>query len=225
MRRVFSFYRSSVGKKILMAVTGLMFFGFVFGHMLGNLKAFLGPEEFNAYAEGLRSFGAPLIPHGYFLWGVRIVLLAALVIHVTMMIQLWLMARRARPVAYEKPVHLEDTFASRTMRLGGIAILAYIVYHLLHLTVGSVHPDFIRGDAYHNLVVGMQSVPVAIAYMVAVVILGFHLHHGVWSMLQTLGLNHPKYNPARRVFSLVFAIVTVVGFLTIPVGVLTGVLQ
>lgn len=210
-----------------MAVTGIILFGFVFGHMLGNLKAFLGPEEFNAYAEGLRSFGEPLIPHGYALWAARIGLLIALFVHIVMMAQLWAMAAKARPVDYKKPVHLEDKMSSRTMRLGGIVIVTFVIYHLMHMTLGvsSVHPNFVGGDAYHNLITGLQSIPVAIAYAVAVVALGMHLHHGVWSFFQTLGLNHPKYNQLRRAFALVFTLVVVLGFLTVPVGVTAGILQ
>jgi succinate dehydrogenase / fumarate reductase cytochrome b subunit len=225
MSRVFGFYRSSVGKKILMALTGLVLFGFVLGHMAGNLKAFLGAEEFNAYAEGLRSFGAPLIPHGYFLWAARLGLIVALVVHVITMVQLWAMAGKARPKAYQKAVHLEDGISSRTMRLGGVVIVSFVVYHLLHMTIGSVHPNFVAGDAYGNLIAGFQSVPVAVAYSVAVVALGLHLHHGIWSIFQSLGLNHPKYNHLRRSFAFTFTIVVVVGFLTIPVSVTTGFLQ
>ncbi len=208
-----------------MALTGLVLFGFVFTHMLGNLKAFLGAEEFNAYAEGLRSFGAPLIPHGYFLWAFRIGLIGALIVHVVTMVQLWAMAGGARPKGYKQAVHLEDGVSSRTMRLGGIVIVSFVAYHLMHMTIGNVHPNFIVGDAYNNLVVGFQSVPVAVVYSIAVIALGFHLHHGIWSMFQSLGMNHLKYNHLRRVFALAFTIAVVVGFLTIPVAIATGIIQ
>lgn len=208
-----------------MALTGLVLFGFVLGHMAGNLKAFLGAEEFNAYAEGLRSFGAPLIPHGYFLWAARLGLIVALFVHVVTMTQLWVMARKARSKSYQKAVHLEDGVSSRTMRLGGLVIVSFVVYHLLHMTIGTVHPDFVEGDAYHNLIAGFQSVPVAVAYSVSVIALGLHLHHGIWSIFQSLGLNHHKYNHLRRGFALTFTIIVVVGFLTIPVSIATGFLQ
>lgn len=205
-----------------MALTGLALFGFVFGHMLGNLKAFLGAEEFNAYAEGLRSLGAPLIPHGYFLWMARGGLIVALIVHVITMVQLWSMAQKARPTGYKKAVHLEDGVSSRSMRLGGLVIVSFVVYHLLHMTTGNVHPNFVPGDPYSNLIVGFQSVPVVVAYGVSVVALGFHLHHGIWSMFQSLGVNHANYNHLRRIFAMAFTIVVVVGFLTVPVSVVTG---
>lgn len=208
-----------------MALTGLVLFGFVFGHMLGNLKAFLGAAEFNAYAEGLRSLGAPLIPHGYFLWMARGGLIVALVVHVVVMVQLWVMAQKARPIGYKKAVHLEDGVSSRVMRLGGFVIVSFVVYHLLHMTTGTVHPNFVPGNPYNNLIAGFQSVPVSVAYAVAVVALGFHLHHGIWSMFQSLGLNHTKYNHLRRVFAMAFSIVVVVGFLTVPVSIVTGFLR
>ena len=225
MARVSAFYRSTVGKKVLMAVTGFILLGFVIVHMIGNLKAFLGAEYFNTYAEELRALGAPFFGHEQALWVFRIVLLGAVLIHALFGIQLWLLSRRARPVGYQKTPHLETTPASRTMRWGGLLIGAYVVYHLLHLTIGNANPDFIPGDAYHNLVVGFESLLAAGAYVAAVLILSLHLFHGTWSGLQTLGLNHPKYNAWRRGLAAVLAIVLFVGFAAVPVAVQLGVLK
>jgi len=225
MARVSALYRTTVGKKVLMAITGFILLGFVIVHMIGNLKAFLGSEYFNTYAEELRAIGAPFFGHAQALWVFRIVLLVSVLIHAFFGIQLWLLSRKARPVGYEKTPHLETTPASRTMRWGGVLIGVYVVYHLMHLTIGNVNPDFIPGDAYHNMVVGFGSVLAAGAYVAAVLILALHLYHGTWSALQTLGLNHPKYNSWRRGIAAVLAIVLFVGFASVPVAVQLGVLK
>lgn len=225
MRRVLNLYRSSVGKKVLMAVTGALFVLFVLGHMYGNLKAFYGPEQFNHYAEFLRDMGAPLLPHGQLLWIIRIALLVAVGIHVLAALQLWRVSYVARPVRYERGLHVEEsTFASRTMRWGGLLLLLFVALHILHLTTGTVHPDFIPGDAYNNLVVGFQAWPVAVGYIVVMTALAFHLYHGVWSGLQTLGFNHPRYNGYRRPLAAIITAVVFVGFISVPVGVLAGIL-
>jgi succinate dehydrogenase / fumarate reductase cytochrome b subunit len=225
MARVSAFYRSTVGKKVLMAVTGFILLGFVIVHMIGNLKAFMGAEYFNTYAEELRALGAPFFGHEQALWVFRIVLLGSVLIHAFFGIQLWLLSRGARPVGYEKTPHLETTPASRTMRWGGLLIGVYVVYHLMHLTIGNANPDFIPGDAYHNLVVGFESLLAVGAYVAAVLILALHLFHGTWSGLQTLGLNHPKYNAWRRGIAVALAIVLFVGFAAVPVAVQLGVLK
>lgn len=224
-----SFYRSAVGKKAVMAVTGVALFGFVVGHMAGNLKAFAGAEAFNHYAEFLRRVGSPLIPPGGLLWIARIGLLAAVALHIHAAASLVLLARRARPQAYSRRDAVQLDYASRTMRWGGVIIFLYVVYHLLHLTLGTVHPDFRPPDAagphaYHNLVVGLSNPVVAGVYALAALVLGCHLYHGLWSMFQSLGLNHPRYNSWRRVFAAVFAVVVAAGFLAIPVAVQLGIL-
>ncbi len=225
MRRVVHFYRSSVGKKVVMAFTGAVLFLWIVAHMIGNLKAFQGREHLNAYAEGLRTVGGPFFGPGQVLWLVRSVLLVCVVLHVVAALQLWWLSRAARPVAYQQAPHLELSYASRTLRWGGVIIFFYVWYHLMHFTWGTVHPDFIPGDVYHNLVVGFQAWPVAALYIVAVGALAFHLYHGVWSALQTLGLNHPRYNRYRRAVAAVVAVALFVGFVSVPVGVLTGVLH
>jgi succinate dehydrogenase / fumarate reductase cytochrome b subunit len=193
--------------------------------MAGNLKAFQGPAKLNAYAEWLREIGAPALPHGSALWAARVALLVAVAVHVVSAVQLTIQNRRARPTGYGelRPVQLD--YASRTMRWSGFLILAYVVYHLMHLTWGTVHPYFVPGDVYANLVTGLSQWPIAVAYMLANVLLGVHLYHGLWSSFQSLGLDHPAYRNARRPFAVVFAIVVTVGFLAVPIGVLTGWLE
>lgn len=225
MRRVVHFYRSTVGKKVAMAASGAVLFFWIIAHMLGNLKTFQGPEHINAYAEGLRTFGEPFFGQGQVLWLVRLVLIACVAIHVLAALQLWLVSRAARPVAYHHPPHLELSYASRTLRWGGVILFLYVAYHLMHLTLGTAHPDFRPGDVYHNLVTGFRSWPVAGVYVLAVGALGLHLYHGVWSALQTLGLNHPRYNRYRRVLAAVVAVGLFLGFVSVPVAVLAGVLR
>jgi succinate dehydrogenase / fumarate reductase, cytochrome b subunit len=211
------FFRSTIGYKVVMAVSGLILFGFVIGHMIGNLTVYLGPHAMNAYAEFLREF-----LHGGGLWVARAVLLVAVVAHIK---SAWSLARinaAARPIAYQKTSPRESTYASRTMRWSGVLVLAFIIYHLLHLTIGSAHPDFIPGDAYHNVVVGLQQAPAAIFYIIAMIALGMHLFHGASSMLQTLGLNHARYNRLRNVLSAGLAMVVVVGNLSFPATILAG---
>jgi len=225
MRRVVHFYRSTVGKKVVMAGSGAVLFFWIIAHMLGNLKTFQGPEHINTYAEGLRRLGEPFLGPGQILWLIRLVLIACVVLHVVAALQLWRVSRAARPVGYHTPPHLELSYASRTLRWGGVIIFFYVWYHLLHLTVGSVHPDFRPGDVYHNLVVGFRSWPVAAVYGLAAGALGVHLYHGVWSALQTLGLNHPRYNAYRRAVAAVVAVALFLGFVSVPVAVLAGVVS
>lgn len=226
MRRVLTLYRSSVGKKILMAATGVVFVLFVIAHMWGNLHAFQGAEAFDHYAEFLREVGAPVFGYGQLLWVVRIVLLVAVGVHALAAFQLWLMSRRARPAPYGRRLEPEEsTYASRTMRWGGVILLAFVIYHLLHFTTGQAHPDFIPGAAYHNLIIGFQSWIVTAAYLIAMGTLGLHLYHGVWSGFQTLGLNHPRYNRYRRPLALLIAGGIFIGFVSVPVAVLTGILR
>lgn len=215
-------WSSSVGKKILMAVSGLILYGFVVVHMVGNLKVYQGREAFNHYAEGLRTVGAPFFGYGQLLWIARIILLAALFVHLAAVFQLTRQSKAARQHGYKKFEGLEFSWASRTMLWGGLLLLAYIVYHLLHLTFGSVHPNFIPGDAYNNFVVGFQQPPAALAYIVAMIPLGLHMYHGFWSMLQTLGANNPKYNKLRRPIALTLSLLVVLLNISFPVAVLLG---
>lgn len=207
-----------------MALSGAVWFGYVVAHMAGNLKAFGGRTKFNTYAEGLRELGAPFFGHSQVLWILRAVMIVAFAAHVIIAIRLVVLVRRARPVGYHEDVHLELSAVSRSMKWGGIVILVFVIYHLLHLTLGPVHPNFVPGDAYNNLVIGLQSVPVATFYVLAAITVGFHLYHGIWSAFQTLGLNHAKYNHLRRGFAVAFAVAIAAGFSAIPVAVQVGVI-
>lgn len=222
MSRLTAWYRTTVGKKIAMAVTGVLLVLYVVIHMLENLRLYQGPEHLNAYAEFLREAGAPVLGPGEFLWAARIVLLAAVVIHILAAIQLARTSRRARPVGYRNPPHDEFSYASRTMRWGGVIILLFVVYHVLHFTTGTVHPDYAPGDVYRNVIVGFRQPYVSAAYMLAMVALGLHLYHGVWSMTQTLGANHPRIDRFRRPAAGVVAGAVVLGNLSFPVAVMAG---
>jgi succinate dehydrogenase / fumarate reductase cytochrome b subunit len=226
MARDFSLWGSTVGKKIAMAVSGVILLGFVVGHMVGNLKVYQGREIFNQYAEGLRTIGQPFFGRGEVLWLIRIVLLLALIVHITAAYQLTQRSRRARAIPYTRYDNdLAFSYASRTMVWGGVIILLFVIYHLLHLTFGTVHPDFVHGDVYHNFITGFQSVPVSLAYIAATIPLGFHMYHGFWSMLQTLGADNPAYARFRRAIAAVLALAVVLGNISFPVAVLTGILS
>lgn len=225
MRRVFALARTTVGQKAVMAVTGIILFGFVLMHMLGNLKVFQGPAKLDAYAEWLREVGSPLLGHGQLLWIVRGVLLVATGLHLWSAFVLTRVSRAARPVRYRRLESVESTYASRTMRWGGVLIALFVAYHLLHLTFGSVHPDFRTGSVYHNMISGFRVWPVSAFYIVAMVALSLHLFHGLWSLFQTLGWNHPKYNRYRRAFATVFALVIGVGNISMPVAILLGLVR
>jgi succinate dehydrogenase / fumarate reductase cytochrome b subunit len=223
MQRIFSIWGSTVGKKIMMATTGVILIGFVVFHMFGNLKVYQGAETFNHYAEGLRTIGDPIFGYGQLLWLLRIILLVAVIVHIVAAVQLVLHSRRARAVGYRKyDGDMVFSYASRTMTWGGLIILAFVIYHLMHLTFGNAHPDFVAGNAYHNFVTGFESWPVSIAYIAAMIPLGFHLYHGFWSMLQTFGATNPKLNHIRRPIAAVLAGTIVVGNISFPVAVLAG---
>lgn len=225
MRRVYSLYGTSVGKKLTMAVSGAIFVLFVLVHMFGNLKVYLGPEAFNHYAEGLREFGEPFLGYEWFLWAFRAGLIGALLVHV---IAAWQTSRQswaARGQKYRKKESLVFHFASRTMRWGGVVLFLFIVFHILHLTTGTVHPDFVPGDAYHNFVTGFRSPPVVAAYGAAMIALGFHLYHGTWSAFQTMGWDGPRISRWREPIALGVALIVALVNLSFPVAVLTGIIQ
>jgi succinate dehydrogenase / fumarate reductase, cytochrome b subunit len=211
-----TFFGSTVGQKVVMAVTGLILFGFVVGHMVGNLQLYLGADAMNHYAVFLREF-----LHGGGLWLVRAVLLLAVALHVWAATALTLTSRRARPVGYRVQQYREADYASRTMRWSGPILLLFIIYHLLHLTTGTAHPSFSDADVYRNVVAGFRVWPASLFYIVAMLALGLHMFHGVWSMLQTFGLSHPRYNGLRMACSSIVTIVVVVGNISFPVAVLT----
>jgi succinate dehydrogenase / fumarate reductase cytochrome b subunit len=220
-----NFYRSAIGKKAVMAITGVILFGWIFAHMAGNLKLFLGSEALNHYAEWLRDLGAPIFPHESVLWLTRILLIVAVVFHIHSAYALTMMNRNARPIGYADRDFVKGTYAARTMRWGGVIILLFVFYHLAHLTFGkNVAPpsQFIHGDVYHNVVAGFQVWWVAAIYIVANLALGLHLYHGLWAMFSSLGLTNPRFELWRRTFATLFAVVITAANISFPLSVLTG---
>ncbi len=218
--RAAPFLDSSVGRKVVMAATGTILFGFVTVHMLGNLQAYLGAQVMNHYAEFLRG-----LLHGGGIWISRAVLLAAVGLHGWAALSLTLANQAARPVSYRAQTYQASTWASRSMRWTGVTLGVFIVYHLLHLTTGQAHPHFIPGDVYRNFVTGFQVPAASVFYIVAQLCLGFHLWHGVWSLTQTFGLAHPRYDPLRRFFAYGIAVLVAGVNISFPIAVLTGIIH
>lgn len=220
-----NFYRSAIGKKAVMAVTGLILFGWIFAHMVGNLKLYMGPEHLNEYAHFLRTMFGPAVPETGMLWVSRIVLLVAVIFHIHSAYALTMMNRQARPVGYRDRQYAKASYASRTMRWGGVIILLFVIYHLLHLTTGQAHHDFVPGDVYHNVVSGFRIWWVAAVYIIANLALGLHLYHGVWSMFSSLGVTHKRFENWRRMFATAFAVLITAGNLSFPLSVLLGLVR
>ena len=218
MRWLGSTYRTTVGKKLVMAVTGAILFAFVLLHMLGNLQVFLGREALNRYARLLRVEPA-------LLWGARALLLAAVTVHIVAAVQLTLRNWAARPVGYRAQAYRATDYASRTMVWSGPIIAAFVVYHVLHLSVGSVHPDFVPGDVYHNVIAGFRVPYVSAFYVLTQVLLGVHLYHGLWSAFQSVGAGRAANGNFRRTFALAAALAIVVGNCSIPLAVLSGLIH
>jgi len=223
--RVIALWDTMIGKKVVMAITGIALIGFVIGHMLGNLKIFTGAETINAYSRFLREVGTPELEYGQLLWLVRIFLMICVALHITAAVQLTRMSRAARPIGYTAKRDIETTWGARTMRWGGVLLVAFIVFHLLHFTGGVV--GFGAGQfkdlaVYQNVVAGFAVWPIAIFYIVAMGALCLHLDHGIWSMLQTLGWNTARNEATLQTISRVIAIVVFLGFTSVPVAVMTG---
>jgi succinate dehydrogenase / fumarate reductase, cytochrome b subunit len=219
MNRVSLLWDSSVGKKVIMAVTGLILIAYLITHVLANLLVFQGPSRINAYSAFLHGTGGAL-------WAVRLVLLTALVLHVVAAVQLAGRRFDARPVGYAGGQEPQvSTWASRTIRWGGGLILVFLVYHILHFTVGTAHSDFVEGDPYHNVSTGFRNLAVVIVYLVAMAAVGLHLYHGVWSSGRSLGMSPPSPNPFRRTAALVLALVIWLGFTVILLAVYAGVVR
>ncbi len=208
-------WQSTIGKKVAMAITGLILVGFLVSHMISNIFVLFAPEKLDQYAEWLRGFG-PL------LWIARAALLAAVGVHILAAWQLTQRARTGRPAGYAKYERHVATYSANTMRWGGVLILVFIIFHILHYTTGTVHPDFRAGEVGRNVIVGMESVPVAVFYLVTMIALGAHFWHGTWSVFQTLGINHPTWNRWRRSIAIVLAVVVAGGFAAIPLAALLG---
>lgn len=201
-----------------MAVTGLALVAFLFTHMLGNLKVFLGAAALDDYSAWLRTIGEPVLPYGVFLWIMRVGLVVALVLHITAAVQLSIRDRRARPVRYAHGQRARASFATSTMRWGGATLAVYVVWHVLDLTVGVANRDYVAGDPYHNIVADFGVWWVNVIYIVALLMLGLHLNHGFWSAARTLGVA----GGAVRTVGAVVAVVITGGFLAVPIGVMTG---
>jgi len=220
----FEFYGSNVGRKWVMAISGIVGLGFIFFHMFGNLHLYEEPARFNEYAEGLRDIGEPIFSRTLILWLARLGLLAAFVVHLHAAFSLWWKNRKAKPVGYERQQWIEATFASRYMLITGIIGLVFSAYHLAHLTWGVswLHPDFVRGAARSNLILGLENPVTAAWYIIANLALGLHILHGAWSLFQSLGVTSPRFNKWRRNFALGFAAVIVIGNVSIPLAITTG---
>ncbi len=227
-------YSTAVGKKYVMAITGIIGIGFVISHMVGNLKAYLGVVRENGqrvydidvYGEFLRELLVPILPHGVFLWILRLVLIGALILHVHAAYTLTILNRRARPVKYQSDRDYQvANFASRSMRWTGTIVLLYIAWHLADFTWGWLNPGFERGAVYRNLDASLSRVPVALLYIVANIALGIHLFHGVWSLFQSIGWNNPRFNRWRRWLATGVATAIVVGNVSFPIMTLAGVID
>lgn len=216
------FWDSTIGKKIVMAVSGALLLAFVFAHMVGNLKTFLGADDLNHYAHWLRTIGEPVLHYAWFLWIQRVVLLLALVLHVTAAVQLVRRDLRARPVRYVHRRPVRATFATRTMRWGGATLAVFVVWHILDFTVGSVNRDFVPGDPYHNLVADFQVWWVNVIYLVALAMLGLHIHHGFASAARTLGVTSARRERAIKILGSTTAVVIAGGYALVPVAIMTG---
>jgi succinate dehydrogenase / fumarate reductase, cytochrome b subunit len=216
--RLARFLTSSIGLKLIMAGTGAILSAFVLGHMAGNLKVFEGAEAINAYGRLLRFEPA-------LLWGARAVLLGSVILHIVAWVVLMRSNLEARPVGYRVTAHKESSFASRSMRLTGPLVLAFLVFHILHMTTGTVHSDFREGEVYHNLITGLSNGLIAGFYILALLALGFHLWHGVWSLFQTLGLGAKRYHSLGRYIATIFTIVVVGGFIAVPLTIVLRIIK
>ncbi|CAN5400652.1 succinate dehydrogenase cytochrome b subunit [soil metagenome] len=221
-------YSTAVGKKYVMAVTGIMLIGFVMVHMIGNLKMFQvegqdGVFQLDAYGVWLRELFYPGIPKYGLLWLLRVGLLVAVLLHIHAAYGLTVLNRKARAVKYQSARDYEvANFASRTMRWTGVIVLLFILWHLADLTLGWVNPDFVHGEVQRNVVASLSRIPVAIFYIVANIALGIHLFHGTWSLFQSMGWNNPRFNAWRRPLATVIATIVVVGNVAFPIAVLAG---
>ncbi|WP_189881536.1 succinate dehydrogenase [Streptomyces xantholiticus] len=219
------FWRSTVGKKTVMALSGLIMLGYLVAHVMGNLKIFFGPGEFNAYGHWLRTMGAPVLHHSWALWIVRVGLLAAVIGHAVSAYQLSRRDIKARPTAY---VHKRPraSYATRTMRWGGIILALFIVWHILDLTTGTVHVGgFEEGRPYQNVVDTFSTWYGNVIYIVAMLAVGLHVRHGFWSAAQTLGAGNARRDRALKAMANGLALVLTAGFVSVPVAVMTGVVS
>lgn len=220
-------YGTALGKKYAMAISGIVGLGYIFAHMVGNLKMYLGAESIDGYSEWLRDgLLYPILPHTVMLWILRLALIAALVVHVHAAYALTVMNRQARPTRYQSERHyVAADFASRTMRWTGVIVLLFIAFHLADLTWGveAVNPDWEEGAAHANLIASLSRPVVAAFYLVANLALGLHIYHGIWSLFQTMGWNNRRFNEYRRSLAIGLTVIIIGGNLSFPIAVLTGI--
>jgi succinate dehydrogenase / fumarate reductase cytochrome b subunit len=207
------FWNTTIGKKAVMAVSGVVLAGFVAGHLLGNLQIFLGPDRFNSYARALKS-----LPE--LLWAVRITLLVSVALHIWSSVQLAVVKSEARPLGYVRTKSISSSYASRTMYMSGPILAAFIIYHLMQFTFGVGGTAFVESDPYGNVINGFRVPAVSLFYIVAMLLLCLHLRHGLWSIAQSLGFYHPRL----KVAAAIVATLIFFGFVSIPVAVMTGVI-
>lgn len=231
MSRLVTLYRSTVGKKAIVAATGIILVAFLLAHAAGNLKVFLpspepGVPDIDVYGHFLRTVGEPLVPHQSVLWVARIVLLVSLVLHVVCVIQLSLLSRGARKASYERRRYVAATWSARLMMVSGLLLFAFVVFHILHFTTGTAFPStFQEGKIYANLYRAFTGWPLAVLYVVAMALLALHLYHGVWSMFQSLGLDRPERNRLLRAVATLVAVLLFLGFSAVPLSFLAGAMK
>jgi succinate dehydrogenase / fumarate reductase cytochrome b subunit len=224
INRAVRFYEAAIGKKAVMAITGVMLFGYVVGHLLGNLQIYSSnPEQINKYAAFLHNPA-----NAAALWIIRALLMLCVILHITASVQLWVQNRAARPVAYFKKDDVPASYAARTMIWSGPIVGAFVVFHVLHLTAGQVlqlrdvNGDAVTPDVRFNVIAGFQHPAVAAFYILAMALLCLHLYHGLWSMFQSLGVSHPRYTPGLKRFAVVTALLIAAGNISIPIAVMAG---
>jgi succinate dehydrogenase / fumarate reductase cytochrome b subunit len=213
---------NSVFKKVIMAVSGIILLLFLIAHMIGNLHVFQGRSSFNDYSEWLRTVGAPALGYRWFLTVLEVLLVVAVIAHMWAAISLWRQAKRARPQAYVKKKSVAQSYASRTMRWGGVIIGLFIVYHLLDLTWGVANPDGTDSTPYDRLVASFHNPIATIVYVITLILLGMHLRHGIWSATQTLGQSNRRRERTVNAFAIVFATLLIAGYLVVPAAVVFG---
>jgi len=228
MNRIKALYATTIGKKFVAAITGLILFGFLLGHVAGNLKVFTGSTaegvpHIDEYGQFLKVAGAPLVPEQFVLWSARGVLLLALILHVLAVSQLSLISQEARPINYVKSKKKAATLPALYMMFTGILILGFVIFHILHFTTGTIQiGGFEHGYIYQNLFNSFGNPIVACGYIVVMVVIGFHLNHGVWSLFQTLGLDNPDRNKTIRLVVTGLTVAMIAGFIAIPLSFMTG---
>ena len=218
-------FSNSVVKKAVMAVSGLIMIAYLIAHMIGNLHAFQGAEDYNHYAQWLRTFGEPALPHRTILTVIEIVLVLSVVGHMWAAFSLWAQARRARPVAYVTKKRVQQSYASRTVRWGGVIILAFIIYHILDMTTGTVNLAGDGSEAYDRLIASFTNPWVTIFYVVSLLLLGMHLRHGIWSATQTLGQTNKRRERAVNAIAIVVSTLLIAGFLLVPLSIAFGLID